>query len=288
MEVPHFAHTVFYEASVLLAYVLWQVAEEDELWIGAAQLRDVFNLDALAFDGGRRVLLLHDGQQALVQLAGGDAATATFVHLLGSLQDFEDALFVEHRGEDDRNIVERCDAFADDVGVFFGRAGLFLYKIPLIYHDDRAFFVALYETEDVEVLLFDTLRGVEDEDADVRTLYGAHAAQHAVELQVFVHFLLFAQAGGVHKVEVETEHIVARVDAVSCGAGNGRHDVAVGAGDGVDETALAYVGSPYHSDARQAVGGVGFAFVEVGHQQVEQVASATAGHSGNRIGLAQA
>ena len=159
MEVPEFAHAVFDEALVGVADVLGEVAEEDELGVGCGQLGDVFDLDPLALDGGRRVLLLDNGEEGVVELGGGDAARAGLVDLLGGFEDFEDALLVDDGGEDDGDVVERCDAGADELFVVAVGVGFFLYEVPLVDDDDDAFVVALDEGEDVEVLLLEALGG---------------------------------------------------------------------------------------------------------------------------------
>lgn len=60
VEVPHLAHSVFDKTFVGVAYVLRQIAEEYELWIGCGQLGDVFNLNPFSFDRWRGILLFDD------------------------------------------------------------------------------------------------------------------------------------------------------------------------------------------------------------------------------------
>ena len=208
MEVPEFAEAVLYKAFVGVAHILRQVAEEDELGVGCGELGDVFDLDPFALDRGWRVLLFDDGQEGVVELGGGDAAAAGLVDGAGGLEDFEDALLVDDRGEDDGHVVEGRYALADEVLVVAVGVGVFLDEVPLVDDDDDALVVALDEREDVEVLLFEALAGVEHEDADVGGLDGAHGAHDGVELEVFADLALAAQTGGVDEVEVEAEEVV--------------------------------------------------------------------------------
>lgn len=85
VEVPHFAHAVLDKALVGVAHILRQVAEEDELRVGGGQLGDILDLDPFAFDRRRRILLLDDGQQGVVEFGSADAAAAGLKDLLGGL-----------------------------------------------------------------------------------------------------------------------------------------------------------------------------------------------------------
>ena len=95
-------------------------------------------------------------------------------------------------------------------------------------------------------------------------------------------------AGGVDKVEVEAEEVVVGINRVARGTRNGGDDGAVLAGNHVDEGGLADIGASDHGDARESVGGVVFAGVEVLDQGIEEVARATAGDTGNGDRIAQA
>ncbi len=113
-------------------------------------------------------------------------------------------------------------------------------------------------------------------------------ARDGVELEVLGYLGLAAQAGGVDEVEVEAEEVVAAVDRVARGAGDGGYHRAVLAGNHIDERALAHVGASYDGDAGQAVLGFGVALAEVLDQGVEQFARAAAGDAGDGVGVAEA
>ena len=155
--------------------------------------------------------------------------------MLGGLQHFEYALLVQHAGEDDGDILEGGDAAADKVFELFVGLVVFLDEVPFVDHNHHAFVVALDEGEDIQILHLQPLAGIEHQDTDIAVLDGADTAHDGIELQVFTHFRLLAEAGGVDKVEVESEHVVAGIDAVACGAGDRGYDVAFLSGDEVDE-----------------------------------------------------
>ena len=76
VEVPRLTDAVFDKTLVWVADVLRQVAEEDELGIACWQLGDVFDFYPFAFYRWGWILFFDNGEQQLVQLAGGDAAAA--------------------------------------------------------------------------------------------------------------------------------------------------------------------------------------------------------------------
>ena len=163
-----------------------------------------------------------------------------------------------------------------------------LHEVPFVDDDDDALVVALGEGEDVQVLLFEPLAGVEHEYAHVGGLDGAYRPHDGVELDVLRHLALAAQSGGVDEVEVESEEVVPGVDGVAGGAGYGGHDGALLAGDGVYEGALADVGAPHDGYSRQSVCRVFLAFGEVFDEGVQQVAGTAARDAGDRVGVAEA
>ena len=106
-------------------------------------------------------------------------------------------------------------------------------------------------------------------------LDGADGTHHGVELQIFGHLVLAADAGGVYQVEVESELVVSRVDAVAGCSGNLRHDVAVFADKCVDDAALSGVWSSHHGKAWYAFFEQFAAVVfQLRHHVVEQVSRA--------------
>ena len=127
------------------------------------------------------------------------------------------------------------------------------------------------------------MRGVEHQDSHVAALDGAHRAEDRIELKVLADLLFLAQSCGVDKVEVEAKEVVMRKNGVACGAGDGCHDVAFLAGDGVDEGGLAHVGATNDGNARQVVLAFLFSLVEVGDQGVKQVSGTGAGDAGDGV-----
>ena len=192
------------------------------------QLRDVLDLDVLALGRGGRVVL-DQRQQLLVQFRRGDAAFARLVHPDRGLEHVEDALSVQHRGEDDRNVVERGEPFFQELGPLLHRVAVLLHEVPLVHHDHAPLAVADDEVVDVQVLRFESLLRVEHQDADVGLLDGPDRPHHRVEFEVFHRLALLAHAGRIDEVEVHAELVVARVDRVTRGSGDRRDDVALGA-----------------------------------------------------------
>ena len=107
-EIPVVADVVFEEAAVRFLDVLRQVDEERELRRRRRQLGYIFDLDVFALGRGRRVIF-DQRQQEIVERRGRDAAFARLVDPDGRLEYVENALFAQNRGEDDRNVVERCE-----------------------------------------------------------------------------------------------------------------------------------------------------------------------------------
>ncbi len=214
---------------------------------------------------------------------------AVEIHLLCCFQHLEDALLREGRGEDYREIDERRHTVA--YGVLEGLDDsliLVLHKVPLVHNYYERLVVALYELEDVHVLSLNAARGVEHEDANVGVLNGADGTHHGVELKVFRHLVLAADAGSVDEVEVETELVEARVDGIACRAGNLRHDVAVLADEGVDDRTFACVWTPNDSETRNAVLHLFLRVgLQLGEHEVEKVARATACCGGDTLRLTQ-
>ena len=82
---------------------------------------------------------------------------------------------------------------------------------------------------------------------------------HAVEFQVLRHLVLFTDAGGVHKVEIESELVVFGKDRIACGACNVGDNVTIFADEGVDKGAFPGIRA---TDDRKA-GDVGVALVDL-------------------------
>lgn len=109
----------------------------------------------------------------------------------------------------DREVDERSHALTDGVLECLDDClVLVLHEVPLVHYHYERFVVALYELEDVHILRLDAACCVEHEDADVGVLDSADGAHHRVELQVFRHLVLAADAGCVYEVEVEAELVV--------------------------------------------------------------------------------
>ena len=120
-------------------------------------------------------------------------------------------------------------------------------------------------------------------------LDGAYGAHHRVELEVFRHLILAADASRVNQIEVKAELIKTSVDAIAGGTGYLSHNVAILAYEGVDNAALAGVGTAHHSEARYVVLDI---LLVLGGQTIqygiEQVARATSCGCADAERLAQA
>lgn len=289
-EVPSFADLVFEEAFVGFLDVLGQVGEEHERWdAGVGQLHAVLDFDVLALDaGGRRCL--DDGEHLLVETGGGDTGGAMQIDLLCLLKHLEDALPGEGGGKDDGEVGEGGEALTDGLlEVVDGLVALIGGEVPLVDHDDKALPVPVDEGEDVDVLSLDTACGIHHQDADVAVLDGADAAHHAVELEVLADLLFLADTGSIHEVEVEAELVVAGIDAVAGGTGDVGDDVALLADEGIDEAALAHVGTSHNGKAGDVLLHPDvFVRRELADDEVEQVACAVAIGSADADGIAQA
>ena len=83
------------------------------------------------------------------------------------LQHVEDALLVQDRGEDDRNVVERRELLFQKLRPLLHRVAVLLDQVPFVDHDDASLAVADDQVVDVQVLRFESLPGVDHQDADV-------------------------------------------------------------------------------------------------------------------------
>ena len=281
------AYVVFEEAAVRLLDVLRQIDEERELRRRRRKLGHVLDLDILALGRGGRIVL-DQRQHVVVEFRGRDAAFARLVNADGGLQHVEDALFVHHRGEDDRNVVERREFLPEELGPLLHRVAVLLNQVPFVDHDHATLAVADDQVVDVQVLRFESLPGVDHQDADIRIFDGAYRAHHRVEFEILHRLALLAHAGRVDEVEIHAELVVARVDRVAGGPGDGGYDVALLAQQGVRERRLADVGTAYDRDVRQVLVLLGDRF----HGQcvqngVHQVARAASRHRRDAVGVAQ-
>ena len=197
----------------------------------------------------------------------------------GRLEYVEDALFVEHRSEDDRNVAERREFLGDEFAPLLHRVAVLLDEVPLVDYDHASLAVADDQVVDVEVLRFEPLLRIEHQDADVRLLDGADRAHHGIEFEVLHRLAFLAHAGRVDQIEVHAEFVVARVDRVAGGAGDRGYDVALLAQQGIGERRFAHVGAADDGDVRQIVLQLA---LRIGGQcredGVHQIARAAAGH----------
>ena len=216
---------------------------------------------------------------------------AVVVDADGRFEHFEDALLCECRTEDDGEVGEGGEAFADGVfEVADGGFGFVLDEVPFVDAHHEAFLVALDEREDAYVLGLDAACGVDHEDADVGGFDGAYGADDGIVFDIFLHLVFLAYACGVDEVEVEAELVVARVDGVACGAGDVGDYVAVLADEGVDDRRFAGVGAAYDGKFGYVVElrlGVGVGLGKLFDHFVEEVAGAVAVDGRHGIGVAE-
>ena len=281
------AHVVFQEAAVRLLDVLGQVDEERKLRRRRRQLGHILDLDIFALGCGGWVVL-DQRQHVVVELRGRNAALARLVDADSGLQYVEDALFGHHRGEDDRNIVERREFLFEELDPLLHRVGLLFDQVPFVDHDHASFAVADDQVVDVQVLRFEALLRVDHQDAHVRIFNGADRTHHRVEFEVLHRLAFLAHACRVHEVKIHPELVVARVDRVTGSPGDRSHDVALLAQQGVRERRFADVRAAYDGDVGQVFVLFGDGFHgKRGQDGVHQVARAAARHRRDAVGVAQ-
>ena len=109
MEVPLLAYLVLQEAAVRLFAPLWQVAEENECRNDSLLKHGhIFDFDKFTFVARRGC----DGdllQHVCVELRGGYNAPSVLLDLYSGFENFENTLFGERGGEDNREVGERCE-----------------------------------------------------------------------------------------------------------------------------------------------------------------------------------
>ena len=84
VEIPLLTNAVFEVTLIRFAHVLRQVAEKGERGDDSGQLCHKLDADHLVAVNGRRSFL-DDGKQVVVELGGGDATLAVFMHLHSGL-----------------------------------------------------------------------------------------------------------------------------------------------------------------------------------------------------------
>ena len=118
------------------------------------QLGYVLDLDVLALPCWWRVVL-DLRKHLLVDLRCRDLARVVLVYMSCSVENIHDPLLVDHRCEDDREVIERSETLLDRDGVLLHGVAVLLDSIPLVDNDHAALLVALDEVEDRHVLSLD-------------------------------------------------------------------------------------------------------------------------------------
>lgn len=139
-------------------------------------------------------------------------------------------------------------------------------QIPLVeqHHDGAAALDG--QAHDLLVLLGDAYGGVDDEQRHVGAVDGTQAADHGVVLDVLVHGALLANARGVDHAVVLAVALDHGVDGIARGAGNVRHDGAVGSQDAVEQRRLTGVGAADDSDVQRVGEFIGDLVLFLGEQ----------------------
>ena len=135
------------------------------------------------------------------------------VNFFCRFKHLKDALLCERRREDDGEVGEGCHTFA--YGIFEVRNHLlcfFFHRIPLIHHHNKAFVVTLHKLEDIHILRLDTTSSINKENANIRVFNGTNGTHHTIKLQIFRHFVLFADTCRINQVKIKAKFIVARQD----------------------------------------------------------------------------
>ena len=171
-EVELRAELVLKESLVWVPEVLRKVAEERERRRAGRELGDVLDLDVLALPCWWWIVL-DLRKHLLVDLGCRDLARVVLVNMSSCVEHIHDSLLVDHRCEDDREVIERSEAFLDGNGVLLHGVAVFLDSVPLVDNDHAAFLVALDQVKDSHVLCLDACLRIYHEDTYVRVLDGA-------------------------------------------------------------------------------------------------------------------
>jgi len=132
-------------------------------------------------------------------------------------------------------------------------ARLVFYQIPLIHYHDQAGAVLLYYLEYIHILCSYTLGSVYHQNRDIGLLYGSNGTQNTVIFQIFRYLVLFANAGRIHKVEIEAELVIAGRNSVARCACYIGDNVAVFAYKRIYYTAFAYIRTTHYGKARNVI-----------------------------------
>ena len=119
-------------------------------------------------------------------------------------------------------------------------------------------------------------------------LYGSNGTQNTVIFQIFRYLVLFANAGRIHKVEIEAELVVTGKDRVAGRAGNRGYDIPVLPDKGVDDRRFAHIRTTDHRHAGQIVRNNLLFILHILDHQVEQIARPGAIHRRKRKHLIEA
>lgn len=253
--------------------ILGQVAVKGERRRLRLDLRHVLDPHHLALEHRGR-LVVHDGQHEVVQLACRDVPLAVFIDVQGRFERLDDPLLRDIRSENDGDIGERSDALADLLLVFGHRVVVFLDEVPLVDYDDDAAVAADGLPKHVQILPLKPLLRIDQQHANVAFIDAANGSKRAVKFKLVLDLLALSKARCVHKVEIESEHVVAGVHAVAGGAGDVSDDVALLAEQGVDQRGLPHIWAADDGDLRNVAllrfGNLG----ELRHESVQEFARA--------------
>ena len=198
--------------------------------------------------------------------------------MLGSLQHFKNALFGHGRGKNNGEIGKRSHTVADGIlECIDNLLRLFLHQVPFVHHHNQRLVVFLNQLEDVHILRLNAACGINHQDANIAVLNGTDASHHTIELQVFGHFVLATDAGSVDQIEIKTELIVSRIDAVTGCSGNIGHYMAILTDKGIDKAALSNIRAAYNRKTGDAfLQFVGISFWQLRQDHIQQIASTAA------------
>ena len=191
------------------------------------QLRNILNLDILTFVWRGRIRL-NQRKHFLIQTCGRYFCRTILIYITGFFKHLQDTLLGQCRSKYNRKIHKGSKTWTNS---FFKRFLHFhrfiLHQIPFIYHDNQSFLILLNQGEDIQVLTFDSSRGIQHQNTYIRTFNGTNRTDHRVVFQILIHLILLTDTGGIHQIKIKSELIVAGIDRITSRSGNLGHNVTV-------------------------------------------------------------
>src|SRR5690606_14900722 len=246
----------------------------------------IFDLDMLAF-GRRRRVVLDDGQHRIVEFRRRNPLRLVLVDRRSGFDGLKNTLLLGHGRKNNRDVRKRGDLVADHVFEHPRRLVVLFDEVPFVDQDDNALAILLRQVEDIDILCFDPLRGIQHKHDDIRLFQSFDGPHDGIELNVFLHFSLAPKPGGIDEHKVMAKLVVSDPDGISGGTRDGRHDVTFLSHQRVDQGRLPHVGAAHDRILGKLVVLVPLVFKMLDHF-VEQLAGPRARHRRYGVYLAKA